>query len=382
MKKGILIFFALVCIATATFAQPMERTNAFNYLNKGVLDKAKKSIDAAVLHEKTMNDARTWFYKGNVYLAIRLTDQAQYKTLDPNPLQVSYEAYEKAIKLDEKKEYFEDIMQRMMIIGEQFYNVAVEAYTKKNYKDAVTAFETTVNINKNLGRMDTLAMYNTAFVSELAGDNMKAKQYYQNLMKINFKQPLLYSALANIYKSEKDTVMAIEIIKRGRLIYPDDFNLLISETNIYLSKNDIANAQKNLNQAVAKDPSNPTIHFAVGTTWDQMGNVPEAEKAYLKAIELKPEYFDAIYNLGALYFNQGVKMFETADKETDMDKYAKLKAEFDESWKKAMPMLEKAHQLDPKDANTMISLKQLYARLSLPEKLKGISEEMSKAGLK
>ena len=28
---------------------------------------------------------------------------------------------------------------------------------------------------------------------------------------------------------------------------------------------------------------------------------------YKKAIELKPDYFDANYNLGALYFNEGVR---------------------------------------------------------------------------
>jgi Tfp pilus assembly protein PilF len=30
-----------------------------------------------------------------------------------------------------------------------------------------------------------------------------------------------------------------------------------------------------------------------------MGNKSEAEKAYQKAVELKPDYFEANYNLGA-----------------------------------------------------------------------------------
>ena len=376
MKKTAFIL-ALVMAFTLANAQKTERTSAFNYLNKGQLDKAKKSIDAASVHEATVNDAKTWFYRGNVYLTIRLTDNPEYKKLDPNPLQVAYDSYNKAIQLDKDKEFYEDIMQRMMVVGEQFYNNGVESYQKKNYEEALTSFAITTKIAESSGRVDTLAMYNTAFVSELANKNDIAKKYYQDLVKINYKQPMIYTSLSNIFKAEKDTVNAIEWVKRGRMKFPDDFNLLITETNLFLAKGDNVNAQKNLNQAIAKDPNNPTIHFAVGTTYDGMGRIDEAEVAYKKAISLKPDYFDAVYNLGALYFNQGVKIFEAADKLSDMTAYAAEKEKFDAAWKKAMPQLEKALTLMPEDQNTLLSLKQLYARLNMPEKGKIITGKMT-----
>lgn len=368
----------MVMALTVVKAQVSERTSAWNYLNKGKLDKAKTSIDKCIAHEATMNDAKTWFYRGNVYLAIKLSEDSNYRKLDPNPLQVSYDAYLKALQLDTKKEFAEDIMQRLMIVGEQFYNKGVEGFQAKQYDEAIKNFENTVKINQNLGKTDTLAMYNVAFVAEVAGDSPKAKQYYQDLIKAKYKQSLIYASLSNIYKNEKDTVMALEIIQRGRTLYPDDFNLLITETNIYLGKNDIVKAQKNLNQAIAKDPNNPTIHFAVGTTYDQMGRINEAETAYLKAIELKPDMFDAIYNLGALYFNQGVKIFEEADKISDMALYAKEREKYEAAWKKALPQLERAIELQPNDVNTLYSLKQLYARLNMPAKAKEMSERLEK----
>jgi tetratricopeptide (TPR) repeat protein len=360
-------------------AQVSERTSAWNYLNKGKLDKAKASIDKCIAHESTMADAKTWFYRGNIYLSIRLSEDTAYRKLEPNALQVSYDSYTKAISLDTKKEYLDDINQRLMIVGEQFYNIGVENFQAKKYDVAIQNFENTVKINQNLGKADTLAMYNVAFVAEMANDLPKAKQYYQELIKINYKQPLIYASLSNIYRTEKDTAMALQIIQRGRTMYPDDFSLLITETNIYLAKNDIVAAQKNLNQAIEKDPTNPTIYFAVGTTYDQMGRVEDAEKAYLKAIELKPDMFDAIYNLGALYFNQGVKIFEEADKLTDMTLYAKEKEKYEAAWRKALPQLEKALELMPNDVNTIYSLKQLYARLNMPEKAKIMSERLDKA---
>ncbi len=375
MKK-LAILLILVVGFTAVQAQKTARTSAFNYLNKGQLDKAKKEIDACVLHEQTMNDARSWFYRGNIYLAYTLTDDVKFKGTEPNSLYTAYESYQKALKLDANKEYFEDIMQRMLIVGEQFYNKAVESFQAKKYPEAVGNFEKTVEVNEQLGRIDTLAMYNVAFVSELANDSQKSKDYYQRLIKINYKQPYIYTSLATIYKNEKDSVKAMQTVQEGRKIYPDDFNLLITETNLYLSAGNNEKAQRNLNMAIDKDPNNPTIYFAVGTTYDQMGNIELAEKNYKKAIELKPDYFDAIYNIGALYFNQGVKLFEAADKIIEPDLYAKEKEKFDAAWLKALPNLERALELQPDDQNTLISLKQLYARLNMPEKLKAINEKL------
>ena len=376
MKK-IAILLALVMTISLVSAQKTARTSAFNYLNKGQLDKAKKEIDACVTNESTLNDARAWFYRGNIYLAIRLTDEEKYKSLEQNPLQVAYDSYLNAIKFDSQKEYAEDIQQRLLIVGEQFYNVAVEQYQAKKYTEAVVNFENTVKINERMGKTDTLAIYNIAFVSELNGDMNKAKTNYETLVKINYKQPYIYASLSNIYKAQGDTVKAMQCVQEGRKRYPDDFNLLITETNYFLSKGDNANAQKNLQQAINKDPNNPTIYFAVGTTYDQMGRIEEAETNYKKAIELKPDYFDPIYNIGALYYNLGVKIFEAADKIMDEKLYAEEKVKFDAAWNKALPYLESALKLQPSDFNTLISLKQLYARLNMPEKLKAINDKLA-----
>lgn len=376
MKK-ITIILILVIGFTTVQAQKTARTSAFNYLNKGQLEKAKKEIDACILHEQTMNDARTWFYRGNVYLALALTEDAKYKTLEPNAIAISYESYEKALKLDANKEYYEDIMTRMFIVGEQYYNKGAEGIKTKNFAEAVTNFEKTIKISENFAKIDTLSIYWVAYASEMSGDSKKSKLAYQKLIDLKYKQPYIYTSLATIYKNEKDTVKAMEVIQAGRKIYPDDFNILITETNFFLSRGDNEQAKKNLTMAIDKDPTNPQIYYAVGTTYDQTGNIELAEKNYKKAIELKPDYFDPIYNLGALYFNLGVKIFEAADKIPPTDpQYAIEKEKFDAAWMKALPNLERAHELDPKDLNTLNSLKQLYARLSMPEKLKAISEKL------
>jgi tetratricopeptide (TPR) repeat protein len=172
--------------------------------------------------------------------------------------------------------------------------------------------------------------------------------------------------------------MAFKVIQAGRALYPNDLQVLFAETNLYLAKGESAKALANLEMAKKLDPSNPTIFFAVGAQYDNAGNVDEAEKAYLTALELKPDYFDAIYNLGALHVNNAAKQMTDAnaippDKEKE---YLAMKAKADASLDKALPYLEKAHAMDPADKNTIRSLKEIYARKSMMDKVKEMDEKL------
>ena len=93
-----------------------------------------------------------------------------------------------------------------------------------------------------------------------------------------------------------------------------------------------------------------------------MENFEKAEADYKKALELKPDYFDAAYNLGAMYFNQAAvynnKANELNYKETTKIKEATAKAQ--EYFAKAKGPLKKAHEIDPSDRATMDSLMKVY----------------------
>jgi len=377
MRK-LFLLATLFCISLLIKAQPIQVQSAFNYLKRGQLDRAKEAIDAAILHEKTMNDPKTWFYKGNIYLDIHLSKEPKYQQLEKNALQIAYDAFQKSIELDANKEYFDQVKVRLYICGEQFYNMGVSLFNKKDYENAVIAFEKTAKVNGIFGVQDSLATYNAALSAQFSGQKAKAKENYLKLVKMNYRNPQIYTALSDIYKADKDTTQALKIVQNGRTKFPEDYNLIITETNIYLSKGETEKAQKNLQLAVEKNPTNENLYFAIGANYDVLGKFDEAEKAYLKALELKPAYFDAIYNLGALYFNKGVSIFEKADKITDLKLYDVEKEKFDAMFNKALPYLEKAHELDPKDRNTMISLSQLYARIKQYDKAKQIKEQLEK----
>ncbi|MBN1338513.1 MAG: hypothetical protein JXA03_04270 [Bacteroidales bacterium] len=411
MKKSAILFVSLL-VGMALQAQNANRTSAFNYHRNGKLDKAKEYIDKATQHEQTINDARTWYYAGNIYLDIYRSQDEKFRNLDKDALNKAYNAYDKSISLDEKNEYYAEIVPRILLCAEEFFNSGANRFNKglefKNsgnasdlplakleFDAAVPKFEKAIAIYSKVGNVDTVAHYYTAFALEQAGDSARAKVYFEKLVyELNYKQAAVYHSLFNIYyKYENDTVKALNIVLEGRKIYPGDLALMYDETNIYLGRNEEDKALQNLNVAMELDKTNPTIYFAAGSIIDKQivsdttktDDVREtafkqAEDAYLKAIELNPEYFDAIYNLGALYYNKSLTYINAATRLPleAVEEYNRMTNEYRNLMQKALPYLEKAHAIDPTDMSTMIALKEIYVRLNMNEKRKEIEEKLKK----
>lgn len=358
MKKLLILFVAMVLAVSGTFAQKTKVQTAWNYMNYDELDKARTNIDEAVLNESTMGMAKAWYYRGLIYQ--KSYKHPKFANLDPDALKKAAESFNKAIELDTKSEYKEDALKQKQLLGNQFYGLGVEEFNAKQYDKALNAFEGVLSVSP----MDTLAMLNSAFSAERSGNKTKAKDYYNQLISIKYKDPKIYVFLGNLYKSESDTAMALTTIQKGRQAFPADNALVIEELNIFLGSGKDKEALESLNVAILGDPNNSSLYFAQGTVFDKLDRKNEAAASYKKAIEIKPDYFDAYYNLGAMYFNEAAEMANKANDLKSNAEYAKAKEKFDARFKEAMPYLEKALELQPTDQNTMVSLKQLYARLN------------------
>jgi len=379
MKRTILALLIMIS-ASVVLGQTNKRTSAYNYWRYGKLDLAKQAIDEAAQNEKTIMDAKTWYYRGNIYYDIAISTDPNYNKLDPDPFGVAFKSYQRAKELDTKGEFKDDILKFTIAVGEGYYNVGVLNYNEKKYKEAALSFEQAYTVSQTVGRIDTTALFNAAVAASQGNETKLAKQYYQQLLQIGVQKPEVYTSLSDIYKAEGDTAMALQAVAKGRELYPEDFNLLIAETNIYLATSEKEKAMKDLEMALQFDKSNPSIFFAVGTIYDQMGDIPKATGAYESAITLKPDYFEANYNLGALYVNQAADILDKANN-LPLDavkEYDAQKALADEMLRKSLPYLEKSHELTPDDVNTMVSLKEIYTRLGMTDKLKVINEELKK----
>ena len=111
-----------------------------------------------------------------------------------------------------------------------------------------------------------------------------------------------------------------------------------------------------------------------------MNNSEEAIKSYQKAIELKSNNFDALFNLGIVYYNLGVRQIDMANSvpSNQSEKYEAEKVKADLEFKKALPYLEKAYELKAEDRSLLEGLKNVYYRLQMLDKYEVMLESLKR----
>ncbi len=369
----------IACLATTSiFAQKSAIQTAYNYLRYDDLDKAKEAIDQAAGNSSTNTMAKTWYYRGQIYHAIYESKKEQFTSLKPGSLDAAFASYEKTLEFDKGEEYKDDVFKRLQILSSQYHNEGVDKYKEKNYTDALGDFEKVLIINEKYMKItDTLAMFNAALAAEKSNNPEKAANFFSKLISVNYGGARIYSLLAETQLNMKDTASAMKTLQSGLQKFPSNADLAVAELNIYLTSGKDKEAALQIDQAIANDPKNANLYYAKGVLNDKIGNADIARDAYKSAIEIKPDHFDANYNLGAMLFNEGAELVNKANAlpASKQKEFDALKVKYDAKFNESKPYFEKAYQLNPKDLATMQNLKQVYIRLNdLPK-----AAEMKKA---
>ncbi|MBL7930504.1 MAG: hypothetical protein JNL60_01295 [Bacteroidia bacterium] len=401
------------------------------------LDKANEAINLALANEDTKKQAKTHAYKLRISYAkfqynineekkklestigdknertlaaygnISLTDFEtavdelnQVKDLDPKFLATIQEGLEKGVSsLDE------DELKFAMAVGSmrtESGNIASGKYRAKKYGEAADYFYKTGVMNTILYKTkDTSNFYNACISAAKAKDSDKMLDFNKKMIEAKISSPYNYEACFQVLMERKDTVNAMEYLRKGRVLFPEDMSLLTQETNLYLEQGKQVEALQNLKTSVEKDPNNSIYYFFMGQIYESMANPKDkttkkdlekpknfeelfknAEANYLKSIELKPtnkEYlYNSLYNLGAMYNNYGGYL-STAKIEKITDA-ARLQKENDakaqEYYRKAIPYLEQALAIRSDDKSTMGALRKLYLLTGNEAKAKEMSDKM------
>jgi len=380
MKK-LVILLVMVFAGSALIAQNSERTNAFMFNKNGQYDKARESVDKAINHERTMNDPRTWMYRGIIYLNIVFSED--FAGLDPQALEKSLESFVKVMELDptDRNKQKSEIIPRIDVIGQQYFSKAVESFNESNFSVAAVDFKKAFDVAKIIDKVDTLALLNAGLASVRGEMFEQALKYYAMLQEIGFDEPDLYRNIAASYRGLENNEKMMETIERGRKKFPKDTGIILEEINAYLSMGQGEKVLDELKELLVQDPTNYTIYFVLGTIYGddtkaEMYNMDVAAGYYIKAIEIEPNYYDAVYNLGALYINESNKIQVKAN-DLPLDKtkeYDVLTKQADEIIKKALPHLEKAFEMQPSNQETIQVLKSVYTRFKMNDKLQKLNE--------
>jgi tetratricopeptide (TPR) repeat protein len=301
------------------------------------------------------------------------------KPIHPDPLTEAIKALDEANKLNTDGKADKDIKEAIITLKAALETEAVVQYDKKNFKGAHASFVKILDLNK-LPQMknvvDTIYYYYGGRAAMEDSNYAEANRMFEEAVANKFEDPFLYVFRKQSYFGSGDTAKGVAAIKEGFNKYPENQSILIEMINYYLTSDQADEALKLLGVAKAGDPQNVSYTFAEATLYDKMGRFEDAERSYKSCLEINPEYFDASYNLGVLYFNKAVKIYEDASKITDNVAYEKARMEGDDVLKQAIPYMEKAHEIDSTDKPSLETLKTIFYRLKMDDQYNKVVEQL------
>jgi hypothetical protein len=131
--------------------------------------------------------------------------------------------------------------------------------------------------------------------------------------------------------------------------------LVNSEINYYLNSGKSEELIVKLKEGIALEPKKTELYIILGQTYCNIANSVRATKPasvkeleqnalaqYNKVIELEPNNYYGLFNIGVLYNNQAKEFIDEMNNETDDKKYMAMKPKKDELLAKCVPFLEKA----------------------------------------
>ncbi|MFY7740429.1 MAG: hypothetical protein ACOVQC_07935 [Flavobacterium sp.] len=323
--------------------------------------------------------------------------------------------YEKKVG---KKIQTDDINETITAFKPTLLNYAIYLGNEKKQKEASEVLYAIYQLDKK----DTDNLYYAANYAVNGQDYENSLKYYRELKSINYSgEKTLYIAKNKVTgqeenytkkedrdnlvklgthinpKEEKEPSKKGEITKNIALILveldrkdeakaaladarkenPDDVNLITYEADIYLKMNDTENYKRLINEALEKSPNDKVLLFNLGVTSGNANQLEDAEKYYKRVIEIDPKYTDAYLNLSDIILKPDAKIVKDMNNlgvsAKDQKQYEVLKSERQKLFNKAMPVLEKAYELDPTNEIVKSNLKSVYSFLELNDKIKAMN---------
>lgn len=426
MKKIVISLLSLLLfLQVGAFSQDIGKpseTKASSFLQSGELDLAKAHIDGYIAdpkNEKKLAKGKVWLTRAKVYAAIATTDNADYQALSDNPLEEVKKSLDKVKELEKETSitYVTAFgpQEKYIALTQDFngqylesqlftdlYQRGAESFDNDDLRGAIGYFEDALVIKPT----DTFSIMNVisaAYNLDEGPDGDVIETYSRKLMDMKFRVDSTgysgFSILSGFKLNEAGAMLseaenaadsaaamkvyeeAMAVLDEGLALFPEDSDLQMSSITAYIRLDKTEEAIDQLESVVKENPDKQ-LYFNLGILYDKLGDYESSKTSYKKAIEMDPEYFDAYYNLGAMYFTLGNKKYAEAGEYKDMngeytdDKGKELEEESKVFFREAAPAFEKVIALDGSERQPYEVLQRIYWILGEQDKVDELKEKL------
>lgn len=415
--RRIVFSVAMLAVALTGFAQKKNVSGAENALyepTESSLKEAVTKIEAAMKDLTTANEAKTYYVAGQVYYKIyeeeekkKMLNQSFNQKVKDEYLVKAIDAFAKAAELDQlpdekgkiKPKYTKELTKHLQTYSPYLINEGLANYESKNHKNAVTLWEKYLETYSYPllvaagTKKDTLyhdiKYYSMSAAMSVPEFGKKVILFMEELNDANYgailskrdetgKTPpsIIYQWIFDQHKANNDTVKFVKTLQAGIKKYPSDMYLMGNLINYYLQSEKTDEAITYLDNAIKNDPKNPQYYAIKGDLFNRKKDFESAIAQYSKAIEIDPSFALAQAGLGLVYVTQAEEIFNAAGAIKDNKKYEAERQRAKGEFAKALPFLEKARELDPRDADNLRVLRAAYLRLDRGKDYEKIDAEL------
>jgi tetratricopeptide (TPR) repeat protein len=268
-----------------------------------------------------------------------------------------------------KQYYWTTLFNRGVKSYQEGVNSQNEDSSQVHFSKAANYFETAINIIPD----STDAYKNLAFVyintreyDKAVEPLKKLKDKEKSVESYQFLGEILYEQGNQLKENDSTAAMnyyneAIKVLEEGRKIYPNEPKILLALSNSYIAANKLDVAKDVFKAGVEAEPGNKYYRYNYGVLLLGAEEYAEAEQQFVKAIEIDPDYENALYNLGVTYVKWGTHLNELADQKGETSEEYKVK------YQMALPHLEKVTQMKSDDAVLWELLGKVYTVLDMQD---------------
>ena len=252
------------------------------------------------------------------------------------------------------------------------YNLGAAFGAMGQYDEAIPQFQAAIRLKPN----DAWDYFDLGVALDKKGQTDEAIRQFQTALRLKPDDAKTRFNLANALVKKGQADEAISQYREAIRLKPDYAIAHYNLGNVLDNKGRTDEAIREFQETVRLKPNDADTHNALGAAFDEKGRMDEAIRQFQEAIRLEPNDAMAHNNLGSVFLNEGrtneaAGQFQEAirlkpDYANANNNLGYLWARRGENLDQARALIEKAVQLEPKNAAFLDSMGWVLLKLNRP----------------